>query len=88
MPHPSSGYRHVTLSSRMSSQYRKGVRNAISTVLDTFRGRAVRHSATRKTQASFGLWQSQGPMKILSKAVVAWLPFTILARRVRTVLKL
>jgi hypothetical protein len=47
-------------------------------------GRAVKHIATRDTQFSFWLRNSHGPSKISSKAVVALLPFTVLATRVKT----
>jgi hypothetical protein len=68
----------------MLSQDRKGVRNPISTVPDTFQGRAVKPHRGQETQPSLWRWQAHGLEKILSKAVVALLPLTILARSVRT----
>jgi hypothetical protein len=69
-------------------QRKVGVRNSITTVPDTFNGRAVKDSATRKSQPSSWPRKSHGPTKILSKSVVALLPFTVLATRVKTLLKL
>src|SRR5262245_19499567 len=66
----------------------EGVRNAITTVPNTCQGRAVKHSATGKVQPAFRPGQAHGPLKRSSKAVVALLPFTILARRVRRLLEL
>src|SRR5262249_33726923 len=65
----------------------EGVRNASPTVADTFPGRAVQPGG-QENQPSFRPWQSHGPLKRSSKRVVALLPFTVLARRVRTLWEL
>jgi hypothetical protein len=57
---------------------KEGVRNSIKTVPDTLDGRANRTRATRN------YWPTYGPSKIFLKLVVALLPFTVLARSVRT----
>ena len=67
---------------------KEGVRNAVSTVSDTSQGGAVKYSTARKTQPSFRPWKSHGPSKMLSKSVVALLPFTAVSTRVRRLLKL
>src|SRR5215831_13548725 len=66
------------------SSRQKGVQNSIPAAPDTYHGRAFKQIAANRTRTSRLPRKSHGPM--LSKAVVALLPFTSVLKSVRTLL--
>ena len=67
---------------------KKGVRNRLGTVPDTFNGPAFKQIVARRARATSSPWQSHGKMKMSLKAVEAWFWLTLLFTSVSMLLKL